>query len=234
MSSSCSRLVTSVAFSATLVLLPGIALVQLGPPTNLDSTDGDADSGASRTFTWNLAPEENEITHYQYRLSTNDGAMWEPDWTVIPGSDANTTSFLLTGLTYGITYKFQLRAVNVNTESPPAEETFTPLFAAPTNLKPYSNFSRVDLEWDTNPEVATYRVDTEVTSPNTFVESSLISATVGLKTTTTILGLTNGTGYTFTVVAVQGTLDISEPSSVNATPELRTQAGVTVWPTPLS
>ena len=234
MSSSFSRLVTSVAFSATLVLLPGTALAQLGAPTNLDSTDGDADSGASRTFTWNPAPEEDEITHYQYRLSTNDGTTWEPDWTVIPGSDANTTSFLLTGLTYGITYKFQLRAVNVNTESLPAEATFTPLFAAPTGLKAHPNFSRVDLEWNTNPGVATYRVDTEVTSTNMFVGSSPISATAGLKTTATILGLTNGTGYTFTVVAVQGTLVTSEPSSVNATPALSTEAGVTVWPTPLA
>ena len=233
MSSSFSRLVTSVAFSATLVLLPGTALAQLGPPTNLDSTDGDADSGASRTFTWNPAPEEDEITHY-HRLSTNDGGTWEPDWTVIPGSDANTTAFLLTGLTYGIAYKFQLRAVNVNTESPPAEATFTPLFAAPTNLMAHPNFSRVDLEWDTNPEVATYRVVTEVTSTNTFVGSSLIPATLGLKTTTTILSLTNGTGYTFTVVAVQGTLDTSEPSSVNATPALSAEAGVTVWPPKLT
>ena len=196
-----------------------------------------ADSGASQTFTWILAPEYEKIGHYQYRLSTDDGDTWDPDWTVIAGSDANTTSFLLTGLTHGITYKFQLRAVNIyNTAGASAEVTFTPLFAAPSNLVAFPNSGRVDLKWDTNSEVTQYRVDIEVTSTGASHASSpiSISAAAGPETTATIRGLTNDTEYTFTVVAVQGSLVTSEPSSENATPMEATAAGVTIWPTSLT
>ncbi len=208
---------------AALVLFPGTALTQPDMPESLNATVGGE-------LTWE-DPNNGSITHYEYRLSTDNGITWDPDWTVIANSNATTTSFLPTGLTYGISYTIRLRAVDGNnTASEPAAKTFTPLLPAPSNLvahRPHSG--RVDLEWDTNFEVTQYRVDVD---PGT--ESRVISAAAGPKTVATIRGLTNGTEYTFRVVAVDDSddsLETSMPSSVNAEPrEAPDGDGVTIWP----
>ncbi len=232
---SCRRLARGVAFCAALLLFPGTALAQPSALLSFTTTDSSSALGASIRLTWSYPSNGNPFNHYEYRVSTDGGAVWNPDWTVVPGSDTSTIQFNLTGLTYGIEYTFQLRAVAAtpgiaDVPGPAATATGTPLRPAPTNLKAYLYSGRVDLEWDTNSQVTEYRVDTEVTSTNALHASSRISAGLGPLTTTTILNLTNGTGYTFTVVAVQGTLDTSEPSSVNAT----LGAGVTVWPPSLT
>ena len=51
------------------------------------------------------------IAGYQYRYRNAAGTAWNPGWTNIPGSGANTTAFTLTGLTNGIEYTFEVRAV---------------------------------------------------------------------------------------------------------------------------
>ncbi len=53
------------------------------------------------------------VTHYEYRQRIDeDDASWSPDWTTIPSSDAETTSYTLDDLTNGTEYTFAVRAVN--------------------------------------------------------------------------------------------------------------------------
>ena len=231
MFSSWSRLARGVAFCAALLLFPGTALAQPSTPVGLNAADSDADSGASIRLTWDN-PNDASIDHYKYRLSTDDGITWDPDWTVIAYSNDDTTSFLLTGLTYGISYTIQLSAVDGNNTASelPAEETFTPLLPAPSNLKANEYSARVDLEWDTHSGVDEYRVVAVVNDTDAVHEDSVIPAGLGPRTSRTYLELANGTVYSFTVVAVKGSLETSMPSSVEATPADRSDAGVTLLP----
>ena len=224
-----------MAFCAALLLFPGTALAQPSTLLNFTTTDSSSDSGASIRLAWSYPSDGTPFNHYEYRVSTDGGSMWKPDWTVVPGSDTSTIRFKLTGRTYGIEYTFQLRAVaatpgNADVPGPAATATGTPLRPAPTNLQPYPHSGRVDLEWNTNSQVTEYRVDTEITNTNELYASSRISAGLGPRTTATILNLTNGTGYTFTVVAVDGSLETSMPSSRTATPLYDGAAGVTILP----
>ena len=232
---SCRRLARGVAFCAALLLFPGTALAQPSTLLNFTTTDSSSDSGASIRLAWSYPSDGTPFNHYEYRVSTDGGAMWKPDWTVVPGSDTSTIRFNLTGRTYGIEYTFQLRAVaatpgSADVPGPAATATGTPLRPAPTNLQTYPHSGRVDLEWNTNSQVTEYRVDTEITNTNELYASSRISAGLGPQTPATILNLTNGTGYTFTVVAVDGSLETSMPSSRTATPLYDGAAGVTILP----
>lgn len=66
------------------------------------------------------------ITKYQYARSEQDGA-WT-DWMDISGSDANTISHTVTGLTNGTTYNIAVRAVRSN-----AHDLLSSVTATPTN-----------------------------------------------------------------------------------------------------
>ena len=54
-------------------------------------------------------PGDSTIQRYQYRFMNTSDSVWNPDWTMISGSNASTTSFTATGLTNGIEYTFQVR-----------------------------------------------------------------------------------------------------------------------------
>ena len=74
-------------------------------PSGLTATAGNG----SVTLVWS-SPSDSRIERYEYRMgSVGDG--WEA-WTAIPGSDASTTSYEVTGLTNGTEYRFHLRAVS--------------------------------------------------------------------------------------------------------------------------
>ena len=61
------------------------------------------------------------ITGYQWRASPDNGQNWDPDWTEISGSGADTTSFTINaaGLHHA-SYRFQVRAVSDAGEGFPA------------------------------------------------------------------------------------------------------------------
>ena len=92
------------------------------PPGNLQATIGNT----RVTLRWSN-PDDNDITGYQYRVSDDDGNTWNPDWTDVPSSNANTTSHTVRDLTNGVPYTFQLRALRGAKTSLPSQIDATPL-----------------------------------------------------------------------------------------------------------
>ena len=75
------------------------------------------DRGAK--LTWDN-PNDATITGYEYRQDPGGG--FGP-WTAIPGSGAGTTTYTVTGLSPGLTYAFQLRAVKGTLKGVPSIST---------------------------------------------------------------------------------------------------------------
>jgi len=106
--------------------LPISGVTVKAPPTapqNLTATTGDGQV----TLSW-AAPDDNggaAISKYQYSVST-DGT---DNWQDVPGSDAATTGYTVTGLTNGTSYTFKVRAVNGIGAGKEASATATPIEA---------------------------------------------------------------------------------------------------------
>ena len=86
---------------------------------------------------------ELTVTGYEYRQGTGN-------WKVIPGSDADTVSHVVTGLTNGTQYTFQIRAVNPTGASPDSETASATPAALSDSLDGPANLQvRVDRNWVT-------------------------------------------------------------------------------------
>lgn len=90
-------------------------------PMGLTATAGDGNVALSWTD-----PQNPGIASYQVRTKTADATEWGA-WTSLSGTSATSTTATATGLTNGMAYKLQIRAVNPTGESQPsAEVTATP------------------------------------------------------------------------------------------------------------
>ena len=83
-------------------------------PTGLSATAGDAQVALSWTD-----PSDSSITSYQYQQKAG-AAVWG-SWTTISGSGATTTSHTVTSLNNGTAYRFRIRAVNAQGNSPESD-----------------------------------------------------------------------------------------------------------------
>ena len=70
-----------------------------------------AASGEDRraTLSWDNSGDDS-ITRYQYRYRISTVSAWDPDWTDIPGSRWNTTSYAVRSLVNQTGYTFEVRA----------------------------------------------------------------------------------------------------------------------------
>jgi len=112
------------------------------------------------------------------------------------------TTYSATGLTNRATYYFEVAGVNnVGTGSTSNEVAVTPVGppAAPTNLTARGGNGQALLSWTASSGASSYNVYAGTTPGG---ESSTPIATNVSSTTYTAIGLTNGTSYYFTVVAV--------------------------------
>ena len=107
-------------------------------------------SDRSVTLTWNN-PVDSSIQRYQYRRKAVSNSGWSPDWTNISGSHRNTVSYRMSGLSDGVRYEVQLRAVNSAGSGATAKKTFTkpslPLPSRPRGLEAVISDRSVTLTW---------------------------------------------------------------------------------------
>jgi putative cell wall-binding protein len=175
----------------------GPAATAPGAPTNVTAVAGDG----TATVTWTPPADDGGATITGYRINSQPGKNHES-----PGS--NDTSWTFPGLTGGVSYTFTVMAVNsvgmsvASTPSNPVVPRPAPATVsdAPTNVTAVAGDSSATVSW-TPPAnsggsaITGYEV---TTSPGGKVQA------MGSVTSTRITGLTNGTGYSFTVVALNG------------------------------
>ena len=178
-------------------------------PTISSATPGDQQVALS----WD-DPDNITITKYQVRWKVTDS----DDSTYTPGVDIThpnpyatpptpPTTYTATGLTNGTTYTFEVRAGNGTGEGPASTVDAKPIAIpnAPENLSAAPGDGQVALSWDKPSNDATignYTYEVSTDGGTTFAEIEGSSATT---TAHTVMGLTNGTEYTFAVRAVNGT-----------------------------
>ena len=113
------------------------------PPAEAPGAPGDLEGFGSdgRVLLRWSAPESDggaPVTHYEYRVSADDGSSWDPDWTAVPAKPAALFDFepsklrrgTLDDLTNGVAHTLQLRAANRAGGGLPAETVVTPVAAA--------------------------------------------------------------------------------------------------------
>ena len=194
-------------------------------PQNFRATAGDRRA----ELLWD-DPENPSITGWQYRYrTTGDFA----GWIEIPGGSASLTGFSVTGLTNGVAYIFQIRAMTASGFGPPSEtanvlpEPSKP--GKPTGLKAVPGDMQVVLTWDAvngsavHWEHARWIDDTGMCRDDTGKWEDIGSATT---TRYTVGGLANGVAYCFQVRSCTvGDRSICGPGSdpVSATPKAAAQ-----------
>ena len=214
-----------------------------GPPASLNATPGDTQV----TLDWTAPASDggSAVTGYEYRVSDDGGTSWSPDWTNVPdGSDAGTDrsderSFTVTGLDNGVGHTFEVRAVNVVGDGPPAA-TSTPVTVpgVPASLNATPGDTQVSLDWtapasDGGSAVTgyEYRVSDDggtSWSPDwtNVPDGSDAGTDRSDETSFTVTGLDNGVEHTFEVRAVNVVGD-GPPASATATPLTGTR---NLWP----
>ena len=132
------------------------------------------------------------------------------DWSDIGGSGADTIEHTVTGLTNGIAYGFELRAVNASGDGDTSSVGATPIAVpnAPENLRATPGDGQVALAWaaPSDRSITKYQVRSKVrnSNDNTYTDWANIPVTDPNAPPTgyIVTGLTNGTEYTFAVRAV--------------------------------
>ncbi len=205
-------------WSTSSIQATATPMVPAGTPTGLTATAGNG----IVTLGW-ANPSDPSILRYRYRQSTDGGATFGA-FVTIAGSGANTTSHIVTGLTNGSTYTFEIQAQRSFGWSPSSNRASAALLTAPpvapTVLTATAGNGIVTLEWenpnDTNITAYRYRQSTD--GGATFGAFVTIAGS-GASTTSHVVGqLTNGTAYTFEIQA-QNTVGWSASSNQDtATP----------------
>ena len=208
----------STASSAGVTPMPKPSM-----PTGLAAHPGNQKAALN----WN-DPSDTTITHYEYRVSPDDGTTWDPDWTTISGSDASTTSYVVTSLMNDITHTIQVRAVNPYGESDAASESATPIPppAAPVSFVASGGVGQAVLTW-TDPSDSTithyeYRVSAD-DGATWDPDWSTIPGSDASTTTHTLTPLPNDVAHLFEVRSVNISGD-GFSSQDTATPRLLPQA----------
>jgi titin len=170
-------------------------------PLNVAGSGGNA----RVTLVWS-APSSNggrSITDYSVRYSTNAGA----SWTIFSDGVSTATSATVTGLTNGTAYSFQVAALNsVGTGSYSVSSSEITPFSVPgqpTSISGTAGINQVSLSWsspasDGGSVITDYVVEYSTNSGSTW--ATFVDA-VEATTSSTVTGLTNGTGYIFRVTA---------------------------------
>ncbi len=200
-------------------------------PTGLTATAGNAQVMLSWTD-----PNDDSISKWQVRYTTRTSGWPSSSWEDITGSDADTTSHTVTGLTNDSPYRFQIRAVGSGGDGASSNEvTATPTApTAPVVLTKPKNFAaapgngQVVLTWDDpqNAAITVWELNQKKGS-DSWSGWTAISGSTATTTTHTVPNLDNGSTYQFRLRAKAG---VAPSPYAQATAMLRapTVAGVTI------
>jgi fibronectin type 3 domain-containing protein len=176
-------------------------------PTGFAATAGNGQA----TLSWNPNTTDADLKQYNiYRGGVFLTSVAKP-----------TTTYIATGLINGTSYSFQITAVdNANNEStksaaasatPMAPADTTPP-AVPTGLTATAGNAQVTLNWNTNN-------DSDIKSYKIYRGNTLLATVNHPSTTHTVIGLANGTSYSFQITAVDNANNESTKSATaSATP----------------
>lgn len=186
-------------------------------PLNVVGVGGNAQ--VSLSWSAPLSNGGRAITDYDIQFSSNSGSTW----TTFTDSVSSATSAVVTGLTNGTSYIFQVAAKNsVGTGGYSVASAAVIPFTVPgqpTSVTGVAGVSQVALSWtaptsDGGSALTDYVVEYSTNSGTTWIT---FTDSVSTTTSVTVTGLTNGTGYVFRVSArnIAGTgLPSSSSSSV--------------------
>ena len=170
--------------------------------TGLSATPGDT----TVTLNW-TNPNDANITTYQLRYGAGTTVPATATWGDIAGSGAGTTSHMVTGLTNGTQYAFEIRAVNAGGPGPASEQVVMrpgpPL--QPGGFRVVGGNAQVTLSWNNPSDTTITRYQLRHKVGTSFSDSDTWSdiADSGPTTTThAVTGLTNGTTWAFQIRAV--------------------------------
>ncbi|MFC1988938.1 fibronectin type III domain-containing protein, partial [Chloroflexota bacterium] len=183
-------------------------------PTNLAATAGPGDLEISLNWDDNT---ETDIDGYNVYRGPSSGNITE-----LISSNVSVSTYTDTGLTNGVTYYYEVTAVDLglnesarsNTDNATADNVAP---AAPTNLVATAGFKQVTLDWNDNGEsdLDSYNVYRGPSSGNI---TELISSNVSVSAYTDT-GLTNGVTYYYEVTAVDsGSNESARSNTDSATP----------------
>ena len=189
---------------------------QTAPRALVTSTAGDG----GVTLSWS-DPVDSTLTGYQYRHRNTSDAGWNPDWTAIRGSNADTTSHTMTGLRKNLRYTFEVRTIRETEQGPAASSSVTPRGTMPRlqNLEATADDHQVSLNWS-NPGdhgITSYQYRHQAANESQWnPDWTAIPSSNGNTTSYTVRNLTNLTSYTLAVRALRG-LEAGPASSTSAT-----------------
>ena len=197
-----------------------------GPMPRLRDLTAAADDHEA-TLSWDN-PGEHGITGYQHRRRATAESVWNPDWTSVPGSNANTTSHRVRPLVNLTAYTFEVRAMRgMETGRAASISATTPDGPAtipnePTTLGIRQREQGFNLSWrsptepDERAPVTSYRL-----RHRQLGTASWQNVTVDDCCAKTVTGLTNRRHYEVEVAAVNrlGTSPWAGP--VHVTPQPR-------------
>lgn len=175
-------------------------------PTNVNALAGDAQA----TVTWNAPASNGNLSITSYTVTSSPGAF---------NCTSATTSCTVTGLTNGTSYTFTVTATNAlgtGPSSTPSNAVVPALTtpSAPQNVSAVAGNTMATISWSAPSSNGGYPITmyTVTSSPGSYV------CTTSGALTCSIVGLTNGTNYAFTVTATNsaGTGPASAPSAAVA------------------
>jgi len=208
----------STVFSATPSTVPGA-------PTGLTATSNE---NAQSTLSWTAPTSDGGLPITGYLISDGPTVI-----SLLP----TTTTYVMTGLTNGTTYSFQVIAQNANGNGAPASASATPstVPGAPTGLtaQSYQN-AAVPLSWtaptsDGGAMITDYVVQYRPSNQSAW---SVFAHSPSNATTITVSSLTNGTLYYFRVAAVNASGTSPYSAAVSATPSTVPDAPTNLKATP--
>ncbi len=199
-----------------------VAFVPAAPPTAPSQVTGVTATArdSSALVSWS-APSNGGSPITSYKITPYVGAVAQAPTTVTGSPPATSTT--VTGLTNGTSYTFTVAATNLIGTGPASTASAAVIPAPPTvpgqvtGVSALPGNTTADVSWtapvDGGSPITTYTVTPFVSG---VARTPTIVSGNPAATSTTVTGLTNGTGYTFTVTAsnVVGAGAASAPSAV--------------------